>query len=137
MPFEEPISRPLTSVGVHAYAPAVSGVYGISNAREWIYIGETDNIQSTHTSIRTRSTPSRAFRECFGSPAEMAPAAGLSTRTRTIGASYRVRLVAAIFGRAGVSRRLWNRVFAMDSRRRVVAFSQRQLFCNYVIQHSG
>jgi hypothetical protein len=47
MPFEEPILRPLTAVGVHAYAPAVSGVYGISNAREWIYIGETDNIQST------------------------------------------------------------------------------------------
>lgn len=23
----------------------VSGVYGISNAREWIYIGESDNIQ--------------------------------------------------------------------------------------------
>ena len=25
----------------------LSGVYGISNAREWIYIGETDNIQDT------------------------------------------------------------------------------------------
>jgi hypothetical protein len=47
MPFEESTSRPLTSAGVHRYAPATSGVYGISNAREWIYIGETDNIQST------------------------------------------------------------------------------------------
>jgi len=47
MPFEESISRPLTSAGVHSYAPATSGVYGISNAREWIYIGETDNIQNT------------------------------------------------------------------------------------------
>jgi hypothetical protein len=27
------------------YAPGVSGVYGISNAREWIYVGATDNIQ--------------------------------------------------------------------------------------------
>jgi hypothetical protein len=27
------------------YAPVTSGVYGISTAREWIYIGETDNIQ--------------------------------------------------------------------------------------------
>ncbi len=25
----------------------MSGVYGISNAREWIYIGETENIQSS------------------------------------------------------------------------------------------
>jgi hypothetical protein len=27
------------------YAPTSSGVYGISNAREWIYIGESDNIR--------------------------------------------------------------------------------------------
>jgi hypothetical protein len=25
----------------------MSGVYGISNAREWIYIGESDNIQGS------------------------------------------------------------------------------------------
>jgi len=25
----------------------MSGVYGITNAREWIYIGETDNIQGS------------------------------------------------------------------------------------------
>jgi hypothetical protein len=45
MPFEQLIPRQFTSGGVQAYAPAVSGVYGISNAQEWIYIGETDNIQ--------------------------------------------------------------------------------------------
>jgi hypothetical protein len=28
------------------YAPIASGVYGISNAREWIYIGETDDIRA-------------------------------------------------------------------------------------------
>jgi hypothetical protein len=46
MPFEQLIPRPFTSNGVRMYAPAVSGVYGISNAREWIYIGETDDIQA-------------------------------------------------------------------------------------------
>lgn len=30
---------------VREHAPTLSGVYGISNALEWIYIGETDNIQ--------------------------------------------------------------------------------------------
>ncbi len=34
-----------SNVSVRAHAPAASGVYGISNSREWIYIGETDNIQ--------------------------------------------------------------------------------------------
>lgn len=47
MPFDEHVPRPLTPVTVHTYAPIASGVYGISNAREWIYIGETDNIQET------------------------------------------------------------------------------------------
>jgi hypothetical protein len=47
MPFEELTLRPLTAPAVHAYAPRASGVYGVANAREWIYIGETDNIQGT------------------------------------------------------------------------------------------
>ena len=46
MPFEQLIPRPFTSSGVRMYAPATSGVYGISNSREWLYIGDTDNIQS-------------------------------------------------------------------------------------------
>jgi hypothetical protein len=32
---------------VRANAPSVSGIYGISNAREWIFIGETDDIQAS------------------------------------------------------------------------------------------
>ena len=45
MPFSQLIPRPLTPGAVLTYAPVASGVYGISNAREWIYIGTTDNIQ--------------------------------------------------------------------------------------------
>ena len=45
MPFEQRIPRPFTSNIVHQYAPIASGVYGISNAREWIFIGETEDIQ--------------------------------------------------------------------------------------------
>ena len=47
MPFDQFIPRSLTAVSVRANAPATSGIYGISNAREWIYIGETDNIQAS------------------------------------------------------------------------------------------
>ena len=46
MPFEQLTPRQFTPGGVQAYAPAASGVYGISNAREWIYIGASDNIKS-------------------------------------------------------------------------------------------
>jgi hypothetical protein len=45
MPFEQSIPRSLTATSVNAYAPTASGVYGISNSREWIYIGATDNIR--------------------------------------------------------------------------------------------
>ena len=46
MPFNQFTPRNFTNVAIQMYAPVTSGVYGISNAREWIYIGETDNIQS-------------------------------------------------------------------------------------------
>jgi hypothetical protein len=45
MPFSQITPRPLLPEAVKKYAPGESGVYGISNAKEWIYIGETDNIQ--------------------------------------------------------------------------------------------
>ena len=47
MPFEQFTPRSFTPVSVRANAPAASGIYGISNAQEWIYIGESDNIQAS------------------------------------------------------------------------------------------
>ena len=47
MPFNPFVPRNFNLDAVQTYAPIMSGVYGISNAREWIYIGESDNIQSS------------------------------------------------------------------------------------------
>ncbi len=47
MPFEEFTPRSFTAVSVRANAPAASGIYGVSNAREWIFIGQTDNIRAS------------------------------------------------------------------------------------------
>lgn len=47
MPFEEFTPRSFTTVSVRANAPVGSGIYGVSNAREWIFIGQTDNIQAS------------------------------------------------------------------------------------------
>jgi hypothetical protein len=46
MPFERITPRPFTPDGVRTYAPQAAGVFGISNPREWIYIGHAINIQS-------------------------------------------------------------------------------------------
>lgn len=46
MPFANYGSRSFTITSVDRNAPAASGVYGLSNARQWIYVGEAANIQA-------------------------------------------------------------------------------------------
>ncbi len=75
MPFEKLIPRPFTSTAVRVYAPAAEGVYGISNSREWVYIGQTNDIQSallTHLSdaqapLMKREPTGFVFEVCGGS----------------------------------------------------------------------
>lgn len=58
MPFEQRIPRPFLTLAVQTYAPNTSGVYGISNASEWVYIGETDDIQAALLAhLRQADTP--------------------------------------------------------------------------------
>jgi hypothetical protein len=72
MPFEQFVPVPFTSRTVGTHAPAASGVYGISNAREWIYIGEADNIQGAlfdhlqdiNTSLMKRKPTGFVFEIC-------------------------------------------------------------------------
>jgi len=72
MPFNQFIPRPLTAGGINTYAPTTSGVYGISNRSEWIYIGATDNIQDallthlqeTGTSLMKRQPTGFVFEVC-------------------------------------------------------------------------
>jgi hypothetical protein len=47
MPFEHAAGHRFSPAAVRKNAPGVSGVYGISNASEWIFVGETDNIQAS------------------------------------------------------------------------------------------
>jgi hypothetical protein len=47
MPFGNPVARAFTASSIRANAPALPGVYGISNSREWIFISSTDNIQAS------------------------------------------------------------------------------------------
>lgn len=47
MPFIKHYPRSFNAISIQEHAPAVSGVYGLSNRSEWLFIGETDNIQET------------------------------------------------------------------------------------------
>jgi hypothetical protein len=74
MPFDQFAPLPFTSRVIGTHAPAVSGVYGISNAREWIYIGESDNIQDAlyhhlqdlNASLMRRQPTGIVFEICDG-----------------------------------------------------------------------
>jgi len=74
MPFEQLTPRPFTPGAIATYAPAVSGVYGISNAHEWIFIGQTDDIkgsllehlQDLSTSLMKRQPAGFVFEVCQG-----------------------------------------------------------------------
>lgn len=46
MPFYNHGNRSFTAMSVGNNAPTESGVYGLSDARQWIYVGETANIQA-------------------------------------------------------------------------------------------
>jgi len=46
MPFENHGNRSFTTVSIAKNAPSVSGVYGLADAREWIYVGEAPDIQA-------------------------------------------------------------------------------------------
>ena len=46
MSFQGGFPRTFSNASIRAHAPATSGVYGISNGREWILIEAADDIQA-------------------------------------------------------------------------------------------
>lgn len=75
MPFEEIIPRKFSSGAILFYAPALPGIYGISNAQEWILIGSADNIRAallTHlaerASVLLGRSPTGFVFECCEEP---------------------------------------------------------------------
>ena len=46
MPFTSHGNRSFTFVSIDKNAPQASGVYGLSDSSQWLYVGETANIQA-------------------------------------------------------------------------------------------
>jgi excinuclease UvrABC nuclease subunit len=46
MPFNSSFTSAFSETGIATYAPRESGVYGIFNGTEWIYIGEAHDIEA-------------------------------------------------------------------------------------------
>ena len=72
MSFVECGARAFTAISIRNNAPSSSGVYGLSNGREWIFIGEANDIrarlmehlQETNTMLANRRPTGFTFEEC-------------------------------------------------------------------------
>ena len=72
MPFEGYGGFSFSPVSVQRNAPALPGVYGLSNAKEWIYVGAARDIQAaliahlreTNTTLKLRSPTGFTFELC-------------------------------------------------------------------------
>lgn len=80
MAFEQITPRPFNASAVQMYAPVTSGVYGISNARAWIFIGETANIQAALLAHLEKSGTSLLKQQPTGFVFEVCEGARRATR---------------------------------------------------------
>jgi|KBSMisStaDraftv2_1062788.scaffolds.fasta_scaffold505889_1 hypothetical protein len=72
MSFTECAARSFTAVSIQKNAPESSGVYGLSNGHEWIFIGEAANIRARlmehleepDTALTNRKPTGFTFEEC-------------------------------------------------------------------------
>ena len=72
MPFHNTAGHAFSAISVRKNAPAASGVYGLSNDHEWIFVGVADNIQAallahlreTGTLLQTRTPMGFVFEVC-------------------------------------------------------------------------
>ena len=72
MSFAECGARAFTAISVRKNAPESSGVYGLSNSREWLFIGEArdirarllEHLQETNTMLANGGPTGFTFEEC-------------------------------------------------------------------------
>jgi hypothetical protein len=74
---------------VQTRVPALPGVYGVSNATEWIYIGESSDLRATLMGILQNSAGAFPQRLPTGFVFEVCDAASLPSRASLLVGEYR------------------------------------------------
>jgi sugar (pentulose or hexulose) kinase len=75
MPFEQGAPSSFTAISIQNNAPDSSGVYGLSNSREWIFVGESSNIRAALLEHLRDSKSASDIRKPTGFSYENSPAA--------------------------------------------------------------
>ncbi len=73
MPFEQGAPSSFTAISIQNNAPDASGVYGLSNSREWLFIGETNNIRAALMEHLREANSSGIARRPTGFSYEISP----------------------------------------------------------------
>lgn len=89
MPFERPFPRPFTVGSIREHAPGLPGVFGLSNAREWLYIGEADNIQHALLERVTSSGSANSIQRPTGFVFEVCDRARQTVRQASLVLEYK------------------------------------------------
>ncbi len=66
MPFAGRSSYSFTAASIRQNAPPWGGIYGLSNARDWIYIRAVDNIRAALLDHLKKRNPTDDFRSVAG-----------------------------------------------------------------------
>ena len=82
MPFARQSGYSFTAVSVRQNAPALGGIYGLSNAQAWIYIHAVDDIRAALLDHLNERNPIPEFRSVTGFTFEPCDAAERSQRFR-------------------------------------------------------
>jgi len=86
MPFAQHSGYSFTAVSVRQNAPVWGGIYGLSNAQDWIYIHAADDIRAALLDHLNERNPTPDFRSVTGFTFELCDTAERSQRcSRLIG----------------------------------------------------
>ena len=75
MPFARHSGFSFTAASIRQNAPSWGGIYGLSNAHGWIYIGAVDDIRAALLDRLNERNPNRDFRSVTGFTFEVCDAA--------------------------------------------------------------
>ena len=80
MPFARHSGYSFTAASIRQNAPSWGGIYGLSNARAWIYIGAVDDIRAALLDHLNERDPTPDFRSVTGFTFELCDTAARSQR---------------------------------------------------------
>jgi hypothetical protein len=87
--FAQCAARSLTVVSIRNNAPEASGVYGLCNNREWVFIGESANIRASLLQVLAESAGAVQSREPTGFTFEVCSALSRGARQNALIKQFR------------------------------------------------